>query len=741
MKFSFYIIFCFLSNFLFSQTYYFPGTISQDSIKVENRLKEIVTLQNQKYFAKSDLDSLNNLVKQEIFLEQYNKALNNISKYREHCTINNWEGNKLFSFEVYCKAKLLAKTENITFKDALEKSIKNLIEKLSENLLIKLKTDELSKVVIYQKDKLLISYSKKDSIGNDQVTSLINSIVDYRVITNVNQKALSIWNTRISEKFSIERSDIKISDAILTITTFRRKNQTKPCPAILYNNIYAGDRDYMLGLRAAIRDYVGVVVNVRGKRNSPDLIEPFEHEAEDLYEVIDWISKQLWCNRKVAMTGGSYLGFSQWGALKKKIHPALKTIVPQVAVGIGTMDYPMINNVFMNYMLPWLRLVTNNKLEDFKDFDNDDQWVNVYNKYYLEGKKFKDLDSICGKRNLIFQRWLEHPCQDSYWQKMAPFKNDFSKINIPILTTTGFFDADQRGALYYFNEHYKFNKKAEHYLLMGPYDHAMGQSYGWNEVEGHKLDDEAKINIINVCYDWFDYILKGKTKPVILKNKVNIQIMGTNKWKHFNSMNQTSSSKLKFYLNTNKGTNSVFAKPNSETYYSQKVDLKIRNENDKYYSTGKDSTEIKSNKIVVESEILQEDIIINGAFTGNLKLAINKKDIDLRIELIQVTPEGKIIDLSEYIGRASYARDNSKRQLLKPNQLESIPIHNSMFIGKKIEKGSKLVVIYGLNKSMYWQINYGTGKDVSDESIDDAKEPFEIKWYNDSYIEIPVLKE
>ena len=43
------------------------------------------------------------------------------------------------------------------------------------------------------------------------------------------------------------------------------------------------------------------------------------------------------------MIGGSYLGFSQWAATKK-LHPALKTIIPQAPVGIG-IDYPMSGNV------------------------------------------------------------------------------------------------------------------------------------------------------------------------------------------------------------------------------------------------------------------------------------------------------------------------------------------------------------------------------------------------------------
>lgn len=740
MKFRVFIFFSLLSNLLFSQNYHLSKVFVQDSIVLEGKLKEIVTQQNQKYFAKINLDSLSNLVKQEIFLENYSKALKTIYSYRKACTINNWEGNKLFSFEVYSKAKILEREQKITFTTALEKTISEIIGKLPEDLLIKLKTDELNKSVSYQKLKLLTSYIKKDSIDEESLSSLINSILDYRVLNSVNKKALQFWETKIEEKFDIEKKDIKITNALLTITTFRKRNQSTKLPAILYNNIYAGDRDYMLGLRATIRGYVGVVVNVRGKRNSPEAIEPFEHEAEDLYDVIDWVSNQKWCNGKVGMTGGSYLGFSQWGALKNKIHPALKTIIPQVSVGVGAMDFPMNNNVFMNYALVWSSYVTNNNLTDEKDFNDDDKWLGIYDENYNKGLKFKNLDSLNHKPNRTFQKWLSHPSHDWYWQKMIPHKHDFSKINIPILTTTGFFDADQKGALYYFNEHIKYNKQAEHYLLIGPYDHSMGQNYAWNEVYGYKLDDTAKINITEISYDWFDYILKGANKPAILDKKINIQIMGTNEWKHFNKMSEVATKKIKFYLDTNRGSNSAFIKPSKLSYLNQTVDLKIRDEKDKYYSTGKDSTAIKNTKIVVESEILKEDLIINGSFTGNIKLAINKKDIDLRVDLIQVTPEGKIIELSDYLGRSSYAKDNTKRQLLTPNKTEVIPISNSIFIGKKIEKGSKLVLIFGINKSKFWQINYGTGKDVSDESIEDAKAPFEIKWYNDSYIQIPVLK-
>lgn len=61
-------------------------------------------------------------------------------------------------------------------------------------------------------------------------------------------------------------------------------------------------------------------------------------------------------------------------------------------------------------------------------------------------------------------------------------------------------------------------------------------------------------------------------------------------------------------------------------------------------------------------------------------------------------------------------------------------------VSRKLSKGSRLLVMLNVNKTAYAQINYGTGKDVSDEDITDARVPLKIKWQNDSYIKIPISK-
>jgi hypothetical protein len=112
--------------------------------------------------------------------------------------------------------------------------------------------------------------------------------------------------------------------------------------------------------------------------------------------------------------------------------------------------------------------------------------------------------------------------------------------------------------------------------------------------------------------------------------------------------------------------------------------------------------------------------------------------MDYSVVLYEVTPKGEYFELTYFLGRASYAHDMTKRILLQPDKITAIPFDQTKIVSRRLSKGSRLLIVLNVNKSRFAQINYGTGKDVSDESIADAKEPLKVKWFNSSYVEIPV---
>ncbi len=535
---------------------------------------------------------------------------------------------------------------------------------------------------------------------------------------------------------------IKTRDgATISVIVVRKKNESQPLPAILQFTIYARKTDINKAKLAADKGYAGVFAYTRGKKNSPNELVPYEYDGDDAYDVIDWISKQHWCDGTVGMYGGSYNGFTQWAATKK-LHPALKTIVPSAASAPG-FDSPMINNVVMSFPFPWTYYVSNNKLLDNEDYNNRKQWNDLEQKWFTAGTSFRSLDSLLGRsKNKIFNRWLDHPSYDEYWQNMIPYKEQFSNINIPVLTTTGYYDGGQVGALYYMRELNKYNAKANQYLIIGPYGHFGSQGTPDSVYNGYQIDSVANISITSIIFQWFDYTLKQKEKPAFLKDRINYQVMGTNQWKHTSSLSGVSNDTLKFYLdNSNDGSLNP-KKVAKSTYAQMKVDYADRTSMNSYYYAFRLLWKDLNNGggVMYKSATLSEDTEFTGCFTGQMNVSINKKDMDYSAVLFEELADGTFFYLTYFMGRASYAKDYNKRELLQPNKKATLPFSNSYFTSRKLSKGSKLVLIVNVNKSSSEQINYGTGKDVNDETLKDAKEPLQIKWYNDSFIKIPIWK-
>jgi predicted acyl esterase len=128
---------------------------------------------------------------------------------------------------------------------------------------------------------------------------------------------------------------------------------------------------------------------------------------------------------------------------------------------------------------------------------------------------------------------------------------------------------------------------------------------------------------------------------------------------------------------------------------------------------------------------------ISGAFTGELEVTLNKKDADLGVAVFEQMADGRLFHLGYWLGRASYAGHPEKRVLLTPGRSVRVPFATNV-VSRVMAPGSKLVVLLDVNKNPYAQINYGTGKDVSDESIKDAGVPLVVRWHSDSFVKMPL---
>ena len=699
----------------------------------------------------SQTDSLNieanDLYMIDILAGNYEASIKTIQSLRENSLLN--QGHPSYMpYELFSKAKMAQLASDEGFNEAYQSVFKAYLGHCNDE-------QAYTANIVFTTYDAVAQFTKNfethyntisdTSMNLDQARELLKSYFLYDVYTLtepiVNEEIKRDENKRyfIKEEVIISARD----GAELTVITARKRN-SDPMPAILDFTIYAEESNTKQAILAASKGYAGVVANSRGKRSSNDAIAPLKHEFKDVYAVIDWISQQQWNNAKVGMYGGSYDGFTQWASMKEKVHPALKTIIPMVSIAPG-IDYPMENNVFFNFPYKWIPYVTNNKLLDKAAVFDRQRWNDLENTWFVSGAAFNKMDSIEGTPRPLFQEWISHPSYDAYWQGMIPYKEEFAHIDIPVLSITGYYDDSQRGAMHYYSEHLKYRPDAEHYLVMGPYDHWTAQMSSNADLHGYQIDEVAQLNIRQgLAYDWFDYILKDKEKPALLKDKVNFQVMGANTWMHKPSLSALSNESRAFYLGnvTSDGHYSLLSEAPKAGTINLEVNLADRTKmsNTDYYPWPivKDSITLDDGLVFI-SESFQKEMIINGSFTGELHLESNKKDFDFSVNLYELTPEGKYFHLSFYIGRASYAKNREQRELLIPNNQTTITFDNTRIVSKKISKNSKIVIVVNGNKNNYGQINYGTGKDVSSESIEDADAPLVIKIQKGSRVVLPVF--
>jgi putative CocE/NonD family hydrolase len=651
-------------------------------------------------------------------------------------------------YEIYSDAKRLEAAGRVSFGDAFNQSFRAAFNKLGDKDAYRVSTSFVYNLDRAENDlKQTLNWLKgKDNMEIGEAVDLARKYQSYQVFKNI----LPLIQPLVSEDENrryIVQDDVLIKTkdgAKISAIVARQRGLTVRQPAALIFTVYAREGKDDEAIAGAAHGYVGVLAYTRGKALSPNPIEPYEHEVSDTYAVIDWISKQKWSDGQVGMYGGSYNGYACWAATKH-LHPALKTIVPYAAFMPGQ-GLPMENNVGLLANYGWAFYVTDNKYLDDKTYNDRQRWNALNGKWYTSGRPYRQVDAVDGTPNKLFQRWLRHPSYDRYWQDMVPYKEDFSKINIPVLTFTGYYDDGQISALQYLKEHYQYNPSANHYLIIGPWDHIGTQRSRKDEVlRGYAIDPVAQIDTPEITFQWLDFVMRRGEKPQLLKDKINYEVMDANEWKHAPSLERMSNETLRLYLSDAKSGDKYQLsreKPREPVSLDQAVDFADRKTtNNDYYPFP--IVGIKpdlSNGFAFISEPFTEPIEITGQFSGEIKAVINKKDMDIGVVLYEVMPSGELFHLAYFIGRASYASDMSVRRLLTPGTVQTIPFDRSRLVSRRLSKGSRLLVTLNVNKNPFAQINYGTGKDVSDEDIKDAKLPLRINWLNGSYLKIPIWK-
>jgi putative CocE/NonD family hydrolase len=568
---------------------------------------------------------------------------------------------------------------------------------------------------------------------------------------NIGQAPRFQWGVKIPMRDGVK----------LNATLYLPQELQTPSPCLFTLTPYIADSYHDRGMYFATHGYTFAAVDVRGRGNSEGTFRPMIQEAQDGYDIVEWLARQTYCNGKVAMWGGSYAGYNQW-ATAKELPPHLATIVPVAAPYLG-IDFPMRNNISYPYVLQWLTY-TGGRASQPRIFGDKDFWAQFYRRWYVSGRPFREIDSLLGNPSPVFQEWIAHPEPDAYWDRYNPTNAQYAALQIPILTITGSYDDDQAGALEHYRRHMQSASprgQASHYLVIGPWDHD-GTRTPRAEVGGLKFGPASLLDIGKLHLDWYAWTMAEGTRPEFLQKQVAYYVMGAERWKYADSLDGVTGAMQSFFLDSAGRANDVLSSgqlgdtagrgpPDAYRYDPRNVsgpeiDAEARREAESLTDQSL-LFALRDKALVYTSAPFERDTEISGFFRLTAWISIDCPDTDLYVSVHEIMADGTSIRLTTDAIRARYRQGLRSPRLVNTREPLRYDFDRFTFVARQVKRGSRLRLVIAplgdLLGTTFNQKNFNSGGVVAADSVNEAR-AVTVRLYHDrarpSVLSVPLAR-
>jgi putative CocE/NonD family hydrolase len=373
-------------------------------------------------------------------------------------------------------------------------------------------------------------------------------------------------------------------------------------------------------------------------------------DSSDLYDTIDWLLKNVSNNNgKAGIWGISYPGFFTSASIIDS-HPALKAASPQAPMTnlfMGDDAYHggafMLNANFGFYSS--FKPQENPQLPPKTPVPFDYGTKDGY-EFYLNAGPIANLTKYLAGKSALWEDQMHHDTYDDYWKarNLAPHMKN---IHCAVLTVGGWFDAeDLQGPFSTFHAIDKNNSGIFNALVVGPWVHG-----GWARFDGDHLGRvEFSFNTgdyyrKNVLFPFFEQYLKGNGDAKL--PKAYVFETGTNVWRRYAAWPPNDAEAKTLYFHAGGGLS--FDPPASDSpafdeYVSDPakpvpfvnyVSLSVPQE---YMVSDQRFAENRTDVLVYETPVLQEDLTIAGPVSPRLFVSTSGTDSDWDVKLIDVYP-------------------------------------------------------------------------------------------------------
>jgi len=449
-------------------------------------------------------------------------------------------------------------------------------------------------------------------------------------------------------------------------------------PTILVRTPY-GKTDVLPPNYQALLDhgYAVVVEDVRGRYESEGTFRPLTQEPADGNDTIDWIARQPWSDGKVGMTGGSYLGITQWKAALEG-NPHLKAIFPVVSGDDDYRDrfYSTGGAMKLGNRLEWMseNLQVPGYHPDFTRF--------------VMHLPLRTADvAATGRQSDMYQQVLAHPAFDTFWRGIS-VKEHMDKVHVPVFAVGGWYDNFVESDLEAFAALHKISGLNR--ILVGPWPHNMSIKFS-----GVDFGADSTVPVRSLQIEWFDQWLMGKDTPLVSEPPVKIFVMGSNQWLEAHEWPPAQARERDLYLesagsaNTVAGDGALAERPAIRSR-RQTADRFVFNPRDPVPTRGgavccnprifpwgpmdQRPVEQRRDVLVYTSRPLREDLEVIGPVKVVLYVSTSARDTDFTAKLVDVFPDGTARNLTDGILRLRYRDSLERAAAATPGQVYRIVV-------------------------------------------------------------------
>jgi uncharacterized protein len=503
--------------------------------------------------------------------------------------------------------------------------------------------------------------------------------------------------------------EMKTRDGVKLYADIYRPKTDGKFPVILMRTPYDKSSGWAVGAayEMATHGYVVILQDVRGRYTSEGEWYPFRHESEDGYDTVEWAAALPFSNGKVGMTGGSYVGATQM--LSAIAHPPhLAGICPEVTASNYHDGWTYQSGALEQWFdQSWSSQLARNTMTRFIEKNMnalEGMWVLPLTQY----PAFNYAALPAGAETTAqlapyYLDWLAHPSYDEYW-KQCSIEEHFSDIRVPALHVGAWYDIFLGGTLrnYMGIKAHGGSEEARNgqRLLIQIGGHA-GSGRRIGDVE---FGDEAlRFPSTQMVLDWYDYLFKGVQnefatggsgggKPAGAGKPVHIFVMGANKYQEESDWPPPQAKTTRYFLHSGGSANSSagdgglsMTPPKKEvadkfTYDPANPVTTIGGslccDAERYEPGPRDqrADEKRNDVLVYSTKPADEDMEVTGPITLELWVKSSAVDTDFTAKLVDVSPDGVAMNLTDGILRMRYRDSQEKPTLMHPGEVYKISV-------------------------------------------------------------------